>query len=152
MTLPLTIALLAVWSVVMYRYGRSILFPPASLAAVWTITLFAIWLCGDIYYPLTPMANQIVLAGVLAFSLGGICAVAVPLRRGRTLTQVSARRHSQIDRWLTISGIFFLLNIPFSYWYFRQLSGTIAPPRKPVEANPHCHEQGKHIRPESSAH
>ena len=127
MTLPLTIALLAVWSFAMYRYGRSILFPPASLAVVWTITLFAIWLCGDIYYPLTTTANQIVLAGVLAFSLGGICAVTVPLRRGRTLTQVSARRHRQIDRWLTIAGIFFLLNIPFSYWYFKQLSGTIAP-------------------------
>ena len=127
MTLPLTIALLAVWSLAMYRYGRSILFPPASLAVVWTITLLAIWLCGDVYYPLTTTANQIVLAGVLAFSLGGICAVAVPVRRGRTLTQVSARRRMQVDRWLTIAGIFFLLNIPFSYWYFKQLSGTIAP-------------------------
>jgi oligosaccharide repeat unit polymerase len=127
MTLPVTILLLAVWSMVMYRYGRSILFPPASLAAVWTITLLAIWLCGDVYYPLTTTANRIVLAGVLAFSLGGICAVAVPLRRGRTLTQVSARRRMQVDRWLTIAGICFLLNIPFSYFYFRQLSTTIAP-------------------------
>ncbi len=85
MTLPLTIMLLAVWSVAMHRYGRSILFPPASLAAVWTITLLAIWFCGDVYYPLTTTANQIVLAGVLAFSLGGICAVAVPVRRGAHL-------------------------------------------------------------------
>jgi oligosaccharide repeat unit polymerase len=127
MTLPITIVLLAAWSLVMYRYGRSILFPPASLAIVWTITLFAIWLCGDVYYPLTITADQIVLAGVLAFSLGGVCAVAVPLRRGRTLTQVSARRRMQVDRWLTIVGILFLLNIPFSYLYFKQLSATIAP-------------------------
>ena len=42
MTLPLTIALLAVWSVAMFRFGRSVLFPPASLGIVWTITLFAI--------------------------------------------------------------------------------------------------------------
>jgi oligosaccharide repeat unit polymerase len=127
MTLPLTIVLLAAWSLAMRRYGRSMLFPPASLATVWTITLFAIWLCGDTYYPLTTTANQIVLAGVLAFSLGGICAVAVPLRRGLILTRVSARRRMQVDRWLTMAGILFLLNIPFSYLYFKQLSGTIAP-------------------------
>ena len=127
MTLPFTVALLATWSIAMYRYGRSVLFPPASLGIVWTITMFAIWLCGDLYFPLTTRANEIVLAGVLAFSLGGICAVVVPLRRGRTLTGVSAKRRTQIDRWLTIAGIVLLLNIPFSYLYFRQLSETIAP-------------------------
>ena len=83
MTLPLTIALLALWSVAMFRYGRSVLFPPASLAIVWTITLFAIWLCGDMYFPLTNTANEIVLAGVLAFSLGGICARRGPFAQGR---------------------------------------------------------------------
>ena len=56
-TLPLTVALLALWSVAMYRYGRSVLFPPASLGIVWTITLFAIWLCGDLYFPLTTRAR-----------------------------------------------------------------------------------------------
>ena len=78
MTLPVTVALLALWSVAMVRYGRSVLFPPASLGIVWTITLFVIWLCGDTYFPLTNTANEIVLAGVLAFSLGGICAVVAP--------------------------------------------------------------------------
>ena len=53
MTLSVTIALLAVWSLAMFRYGRSVLFPPALLSIVWTITLFAIWLCGNVYYPLT---------------------------------------------------------------------------------------------------
>jgi oligosaccharide repeat unit polymerase len=126
-TLPLTIVLLALWSMAMYRYGRSVLFPPASLGIVWTITLFAVWLCGDLYFPLTARANEIVLAGVLAFSLGGICAVVVPLRGGQILTAVSARRHTQVDRWLTIAAVVLLLNIPFSYLYFKQLSETIAP-------------------------
>jgi oligosaccharide repeat unit polymerase len=126
-TLPLTVALLAFWSVAMYRYGRSVLFPPASLGIVWTITLFAIWLYGDLYFPLTTTANEIVLVGVLAFSLGGMCAVVVPLRKGRTLSTVSPKRHTQIDRWLTIAGVVLLLNIPFSYLYFKQLSETIAP-------------------------
>jgi oligosaccharide repeat unit polymerase len=127
MTLPITVALLAVWSVAMYRYGHSILFPPASLGVVWTVTLLAIWLCGDLYFPLTAKADEIVLAGVLAFSLGGICAGVIPLRSGRTMTAVSAKRRIQVDQWLTFAGLFSLLNIPFSYLYFKQLSQTIAP-------------------------
>jgi oligosaccharide repeat unit polymerase len=126
-TLPFTVALLAFWSVAMYRFGRSVLFPPAALGIVWTITLFAIWLCGDLYYPLTTTANVIVLAGVLSFSLGGMCAVVVPLRTGRTLTAVSTERRTQVDRWLSIAGLLLVLNIPFSYLYFKQLSETIAP-------------------------
>jgi oligosaccharide repeat unit polymerase len=127
MTLPVTIALLALWSVAMYRYGRSVLFPPASLGIVWTITLFAIWFCGDLYFPLTTTANEIVLAGVLAFSLGGICAVVAPLWKGPVLAAVTARRRLQVDRWLTVAVTLFVLNIPFSYLYFQKQSGTIAP-------------------------
>ena len=92
MTLPLTVALLALWGLAMYRYGRSVLFPPAALAIIWAITLFAVWLSGDIYFPLTITASEIVLTGVLAFSFGGISAVAAPLWRGRTLSAVSANR------------------------------------------------------------
>jgi oligosaccharide repeat unit polymerase len=127
MTLPLTVGLLALWSLVMYRYGRSVLFPPAALAIVWTMTLFAIWVCGDTYFPLTITANTIVLAGVFAFSLGGICAVVVPVWSLGPLAAVGAKRRMQVDRWLTATGIFAVLNVPFSYLYFKQLSGTIAP-------------------------
>jgi oligosaccharide repeat unit polymerase len=111
----------------MVRYGRSVLFPPASLAIVWTITLLAIWVCGDIYYPLTNTANQIVLAGVLAFSAGGFCALAAPFRKLGTLDAVRTRRRMQVDRGLTAAGILLLLNIPLSYLYYTQLSTTIAP-------------------------
>ena len=127
MSLPITVLLLGVWSGAMVRYGRSVLFPPASLAIVWTMTLLAIWLCGDLYFPLTPRANEIVLLGVLAFSLGGFCAVAVPVRRGRTLTAVTVRRRMQIDRWLSVAGTLFVLNIPLFYLYFKTLSDTMAP-------------------------
>src|SRR5947209_2677640 len=114
MTLPLTIVLLVLWSVAMVRYGRSVLFPPASLAIVWTVTLLAIWICGDTYYPLTNVANQIVLAGVLAYSAGGTCAMATPCRVQGALDAVRARRRMQVDRWLTAAGVLLLLNIPFS--------------------------------------
>ena len=115
MTLPPTIALLALWSLAMHRYGRSILFPPASLGIVWTITLLGVWLSGDIYYPLTSTADEIVLAGVVAFSAGGLCAVASPLWKGRPLATVPPRRRKQVDRWLTVAGLLFLLNLPFFY-------------------------------------
>jgi oligosaccharide repeat unit polymerase len=127
MNLPVTILLLACWSAVMVRYGRSVLFPPASLALVWTATLLAIWLCGDLYYPLTEKADEIVLVGVLAFSVGGACAVTVPVRAGRALDAVPAVRRRQIDRWLSIASILFVLNIPLFYAYFKELSATISP-------------------------
>jgi len=127
MTLPVTVALLALWSLAMLRYGRSVLFPPASLGIVWTITLFVIWLCGDLYFPLTTKADEIVLAGVLAFSFGGICAILVPLWKGRTLAAVTPTRHIQVDQWLNTAVTLSVLNIPFSYLYFKQLSETVAP-------------------------
>jgi oligosaccharide repeat unit polymerase len=127
MTLPVTTALLALWSLAMYHYGRSILFPPASLGAIWTITLLAVWLCGDIYYPLTNRADEIVLAGVLAFSAGGICAVVSPLSNWRLLHSVPPRRRMQVDQWLTAAEVLFILNIPFFYLSFKNLSATIAP-------------------------
>jgi len=111
----------------MLRYGRSVLFPPASLAIVWAVTLLAIWICGDIYYPLTDTANQIVLTGVFAFSVGGFCAMAVPCRVQGPMVAVPARRRTQVDRWLTAAGILLLLNIPFSYLYYKQLSSSLAP-------------------------
>jgi oligosaccharide repeat unit polymerase len=127
MILPITIALLAVWSLSMYRYGGSALFPPACLGIVWTVTLFTIWLCGNLYFPLTTTADAIVLAGVLAFSIGGFVAVEVPLWRGGALAEVSAARRHQVDRWLSFAVVLFLLNIPVAYRYFKQISGTIAP-------------------------
>jgi oligosaccharide repeat unit polymerase len=127
MSLPITITFLALWSLAMWIYGRSVLFPPASLSVVWTVTLFAIWLCGDLYFPLTTTAEEIVLAAVVSFSLGGVAAVTTPLWRGRTLAAVTARRRRQVDRWLTGALMLFLLNIPLAYQYFRQLSTSIAP-------------------------
>ncbi|HTZ60739.1 MAG TPA: O-antigen polymerase [Acidobacteriaceae bacterium] len=129
MTVPVTVLLVGLWSLAMLRYGRSVLFPPALLAIVWTTTLTAILLCGDVYFPLTNTANLIVFTGVLSFSFGGICAVAAPLRRGRTMSSVPTARRLQVDRWLNVAGILAFLNIPISYLYFMELSETI-PPRE----------------------
>src|ERR1700760_186568 len=103
MTLPITVTILALWSVVMWRYARSVLFPPAALAMVWTFTLLVIWLCGDIYYPLTTVANEIVLVGVGAFSLGGFVAVFLPIPRGRVLADLSHARRRHVDVGLSLA-------------------------------------------------
>ena len=127
MSLSLTVLLLALWSLAMFRYARSLLFPPATLAVVWTLTMLAIYLCDDIYYPLTTTANEIVLAGVFAFTCGGLCAIPVPMGRGKTLDHVTARRRGQIDGWLNTAVVLVVLNIPLCYLHLKQLSSTIAP-------------------------
>jgi oligosaccharide repeat unit polymerase len=127
MSLPVVVGLLGLWSMVTYRYGRSALFPPALLSIVWLLTLLTIWLCGDLYFPLGATTNVIVLTGVLAFSLGGSCAIVVPLWKGRRLEDVPRSRRRQIDGWLDVAGILAVLNIPISYLFFRTLSQSIAP-------------------------
>jgi oligosaccharide repeat unit polymerase len=43
------------------------------------------------------------------------------------MTTVSPKRRGQIDRWLSVALVLFLINIPVAYRYFKQLSSTIAP-------------------------
>ena len=131
----------------MFRYGRSVLFPPASLAIVWTITLFAIWLCGDMYFPLTTTANEIVLAGVLAFSLGGICAVKTPYNAGADTHDRSRKApytgRSMVDR----RGDTLPAEYPVLLSLFQTTERNHCPAGKCVETNSHRVQQGKHIRP-----
>ena len=111
----------------MYRYGRSILFPPALIATVWAVTISAIWLCGDLYFPLTSTALDIVLVGVFAFSVGSLLAVHAPVRVRQTISGASAFRRSQIDRYLNWAVVLMVLNLPFFFLYLKSLSGSIAP-------------------------
>ena len=127
MTLLIAIPLLTILTLALCRYGRSLLFPPAALSAVWALTLFFLWLFQDVYFPVTTKAIEIVFVGVLAYSLGGISAVAAPVERSRPLSMVTARRRKQLDRWLNVALVLFLLNIPLSYSYFKLLSQNIAP-------------------------
>ena len=137
MTLPVTIALLALWSMAMCRYGRSILFPPASLGTVWTLTLLAVWLSGDIYYPLTSTADEIVLAGVVAFSVGGICAVIAPVRKSRSLATVSPQAaytgRPMVDR----RRVTFPAEHSFLLPVFQTPQRNHCPTPKPVETDSH---------------
>jgi oligosaccharide repeat unit polymerase len=127
MTSLLILAAFGLWSAAMLHYGRSALFPPALLSIVWTATLLALWLCGDLYFPVTLTAQVIVLTGVLAFSFGGILAVAAPLRRGMRLNDISPRRKRQVSQWLDLAAILAILNIPLAYLHFQIVGQSIAP-------------------------
>ena len=101
-------------------------------AIVWTMTLFAVWLCGNIYFPLTTTADAIVLAGVLAFSVRRYlrCRGSF-MARGSPCHCPGPRPASyKSTDGLTIAVRAFPLNIPFSYLYFSQISGYHRPPGK----------------------
>ena len=149
MTLPPTIVLLALWSVAMVRFGRSILFPPASLAVVWTVTLLAIWLCGGIYYPLTTTASQVVLAGVFAFSLGAFARWRRPSGGGSPRRRLSApaytgRPLADGHRHPSLAEYSLLLSLLQTTERDHRATG------KSVEADPHRRQQGKRVRPGNS--
>jgi oligosaccharide repeat unit polymerase len=125
--LPVTVAILALWSVTMYRYGRSALFPPAILALVWAFTLLGLWASGTMYFPITGKTLAIVLLGVAAFSLGGVLAVRLPISHTTSMTLVSMRRRSQVGKFLRYAPLLLIANIPFFLLYLRELGGTISP-------------------------
>ncbi|HEX6773615.1 MAG TPA: O-antigen polymerase [Acidobacteriaceae bacterium] len=111
----------------MYRYARSMLFPPAMIAAVWAITIATIWMTGDLYFPLTNRALEIVIVGIIAFSAGGVLAVSAPRSRGKKISDATPLRRRQIDRLLNWTVVLMVLDIPFFLMYLKSLSGSIAP-------------------------
>src|ERR1700748_1689537 len=127
MSLSMAILLLSLWGVFMWRYGRSILFPPALLTLVWAATFLVLFLCGDMYYPITRSTVFIAFAGIIAFSTGGLLAIRLPKTRSFSLTKISAMRVTSIRRLLRWMPLILVLNLPFFLAYLGQLSATIAP-------------------------
>lgn len=70
MFLIVTILLMAGLTAINYRVSRSLLYPPALLAATWTGLLALLLAAGDMYYPISPPTMIVYLAGVVAFSVG----------------------------------------------------------------------------------
>lgn len=127
MTLSIAVILLAGWGVLMYRYGRSILFPPALLTLVWAATFFGLLVCGDMYYPIMSQTAWYVLAGVLAFSAGGVLIIRLPRSRAFNLSQVQPQRVAFLQRLVRWLPFLLLANFPFFLSYLGQLSATVAP-------------------------
>src|SRR5215469_373775 len=127
MSLTVIIALLSLWGFLMYRRGRSILFPPALLTLVWAATFLVLLLCGDMYYPITHSTIFIAFAGIVAFSIGGLLAIRLPKNRSFPLEKISPMRVAGIRRFLRWMPLILILNFPFFLAYLGELSSTIAP-------------------------
>lgn len=127
MTLSVAVILLAGWGLLMYRYGRAVLFPPALLTLVWAATLLGLLVCGNMYYPIMSQTIWYVLAGVLAFSAGGLLVVRLPRPQSFNLSRVRPQRVAFIHRLIRWMPFLLLANFPFFLSYLGQLSGTVAP-------------------------
>jgi oligosaccharide repeat unit polymerase len=154
MSLTTAILLLSAWGFLMYRRGRSILFPPALLTLVWAATFLVLLLCGNMYYPITHGTVFLALAGIVTFSIGGLLAIRLPRSRSFHLEKVSRTRINSIRRLLRWMPLILLLNFPFFLAYLGQLSSTIAPRegiwRQIRMASIHANATGGGIHIESS--
>jgi oligosaccharide repeat unit polymerase len=127
MTILYAVTLLALWTGTMRYVGRSTLFPPVILSIVWTVTLIGVGLFGDAYYPVKESTIVLVIVGVLAFSLGGLVAIRVPVVRFLHESSILPERVSIVRRSLRWIPFLLLLNLPFFLFYLGRLSSTIVP-------------------------
>src|ERR1700754_2656888 len=127
MTILYAVTLLALWTGTMRYIGRSTLFPPVVLSIVWTVTLFGVGVFGDAYYPVKESTIVLVILGVLAFSLGGLVAIRVPVVRFLHESNILPERVSMVRRSLRWIPFLLLLNLPFFLFYLGRLSSTIVP-------------------------
>ena len=148
MTLPVTIALLAVWSVAMFRYGRSVLFPPAS----WPSSGRSHSLpsgCAEIC--ITPLPPRPMKSCSPAFSpsLSEESAPSLfPYGRGEHSPRSPEAAHPgrpMADH----RGDSLPAEYPLLLPVFQTTQRNHCPARKYVETNPHRLQQGKHIRPQA---
>ena len=70
MLLVVAVLLMAGLTAMNYRVSRSMLYPPALLAATWTILLALLLATGDTYYPISLPTMIVYFSGVAAFSVG----------------------------------------------------------------------------------
>ena len=54
--------------------ARNALYPPSLFTAVWLVSLSALALSGDTFYPISIETMMVFLVGAIAFSLGGLAA------------------------------------------------------------------------------
>lgn len=90
--LAVTVALLAILTILTWRIGGTMLFPPALFSSIWTVTLLCILLARDRFLAISDYACLIYLTGALAFSLGGVIALRVQKGRVPRKVVVDTRR------------------------------------------------------------
>ena len=92
---------------------RSIMAPAVFFVSVWAVTLAALALCGDLFFPISVVTLLIYLVGALAFSIGGMLALtAEPTSPRRSLVILSYERHHYCRVVLDVLFVVCLCGLP----------------------------------------
>jgi oligosaccharide repeat unit polymerase len=113
MFLVITVLLMAGLTAMNYRVSRSVLYPPALLAATWTLLLGLLLATGDLYYPISPPTMIVYLAGVIAFSVGAFLSTHFFAQSVRIATPRLSRRPGGL---ILTGGLILLVAVLPLYW------------------------------------
>ena len=89
------------------------LYPPALLAATWTILLGLLLAAGDLYYPISPPTMIVYLAGVIAFSVGAFFSTHFFAQSVRIAASRLSRRPGGL---ILTGGLILLVAVLPLYW------------------------------------
>ncbi len=92
---------------------KSIVAPASLFVAMWTATLIALALCGNLFYPLSVDTLTVYLVGGLAFSAGAILAITVSRSHKRPAYAISADRHHYCRLLLDLGLVICLVGLPW---------------------------------------
>jgi oligosaccharide repeat unit polymerase len=104
--------------------AKSFLYPPVIFAALWAGLLFALMLSGDTFYPISLETMFLYYLGALAFSLGGIMALAVPRCKSGQHALISEQRRIFVHRMLKLGLIVLVAAFPFYLLQLQKISAA----------------------------
>lgn len=110
MILFVLIALLCL-SVLNHHVSRNILYPPFLFCFIWFLSLTALALSGDAFYPVTTEALLVYLAGALFFSIGGLYSL-TRTKKNLPACSLDDRQHFRVHRILDIGLIIGIIGLP----------------------------------------
>ncbi|MBK5225501.1 MAG: oligosaccharide repeat unit polymerase [Thermoleophilia bacterium] len=106
-----------------FKVTRILYYPPTFFAALWAALLFALFISGDFFYPISDLTLVLYSLGVFMFSMGGLLVFSLYPNRPRTNMSGNPRDISFTNRFLDLGLLVLLLAFPF-YWRYLQQIGA----------------------------
>lgn len=115
----LFVLLLAVLLWLDVRVFGSVLAPPSLFTAVWTVTLGALALTGNLFYPVSMKTLGVYLFGAMCFTVGGaFCLRSIQKGTVRRTYVISEARHRQCRLILDLLLVICVVSFP---WFFHSV-------------------------------
>lgn len=122
--LILTIVLLILLALFAYRASGNLLFPGVIFSGTWALTLAALWLSGDTYFPISVMTNMVYLLGAAALCTGSLWGARLSFDFGpRAAPAAPGRSSPWIYRVLELTLLLLLIGLPL---FWEKVLGTVA--------------------------